>query len=234
MKAKVMLNEQLKYNVLIIVAHADDETLGCAGTIAKHIAEGDHVSLVFMTNGVSSRDDCGQQQELGRNSAMDNAMQMLGVKHYQCFDFPDNQMDSVPLLSIVKSIETVIDELKPNIIYSHFAHDLNIDHQITHQAVMTACRPIKGSSVKEIYSFEVLSSTEWQSKSHSSFQGQYIVDITPYWHKKKQALLCYQEELRDFPHSRSLVCIEALAILRGASHGFEKAEAFQVERILKG
>lgn len=228
-----MLNEQLKYNVLIIVAHADDETLGCAGTIAKHIAEGDHVSVIFMTDGVSSRNSSTLQHEVERNTGMDNAMNVLGVENYQCFDFPDNQMDSVPLLSIVKSIETVIDELKPNIIYSHFAHDLNIDHQITHQAVMTACRPIKGSSVREIYSFEVLSSTEWQSSSQPSFQGQYIVDITCHWHKKEQALLCYQEELRDFPHSRSLPCIEALAILRGASHGFEKAEVFQVERILK-
>jgi len=229
-----MKNEYFKSNVLIIVAHADDETLGCSGTIAKHVADGDNVSVIFMTDGVSSRNSSSLQHEVERNTAMDKAMKVLGVERYQCFDFPDNQMDSVPLLSIVKSIETVIDKLKPNIIYSHFAHDLNIDHQITHQAVMTACRPIKGSSVKEIYSFEVLSSTEWQSISQPSFQGQYIVDITPYWHKKEQALLCYQEELRDFPHSRSLACIEALAILRGASHGFEKSEAFQVERILKG
>ncbi|MEY8214577.1 MAG: PIG-L family deacetylase [Colwellia sp.] len=221
-------------SILVVAAHADDETLGCAGTIAKHIAEGDNVSIVFMTDGVSSREDGGQQQRFERSSAMDNAMKVLGVKHYQCFDFPDNQMDSVPLLNIIKTVESVLEKLKPNIIYTHFPHDLNIDHQITHQAVMTACRPIKGNSVKEIYSFEVLSSTEWQSTSQPSFQGQYIVDITFYWHKKEQALLCYQEELRDFPHSRSLPCIEALAILRGASHGFAKAEAFQVERILKG
>ena len=228
-----MINEYLKSNVLIIVAHADDETLGCAGTIAKHIAEGDNVSVIFMTDGVSSRNNNKLQHEVERNIAMDNAMKALGVENYQCFDFPDNQMDSVPLLSIIKAIETMINSFEPKVIYTHFAHDLNIDHQITHQAVMTACRPIKDSSVKEIYSFEVLSSTEWQSTSQPNFQGQYIVDITPYWHKKEQALLCYQEELRDFPHSRSLPCIEALATLRGASHGFVKAEAFQVERILK-
>jgi len=228
-----VLKEQIKNKVLVVAAHADDETLGCAGTIAKHISEGDDVRIAFMTDGVSSRDNSSKQHEVERNSAMDKAMQVLGIKQYQCFSFPDNQMDSVPLLTIIKVIENVIDEFEPNIIYSHFAHDLNIDHQITHQAVMTACRPIKGSSVKEIYSFEVLSSTEWQSKSQSSFQGQYIVDISTYWHKKEQALLCYQDELREFPHSRSLPCIEALATLRGASHGFAKAEAFQVERIIK-
>lgn len=219
--------------MLVIVAHADDEALGCAGTIAKHIDNGDSVNVIFMTDGVSSRNIKSQQHEIERKSAMDSAMKVLSIEHYQCFNFPDNQMDSVPLLEVTKVIETVIEKVKPSIIYTHFSHDLNIDHQITHQAVMTACRPIKDSSVKEIYSFEVLSSTEWQSTSQPSFQCQYIVDITPYWHKKEQALLCYQEELRSFPHSRSIVCIEALATLRGATHGFIKAEAFQVERILK-
>ena len=228
-----MANEQLKNNVLIIVAHADDETLGCAGTIAKHIFDGDNVSVIFMTDGVSSRNSSSRQHALERNSSMDNAMKVLGVEIYQCFDFPDNQMDSVPLLNIIKALECKIEKFKPSIVYTHFAHDLNIDHQITHQAVMTACRPIIGSSVKEIYSFEVLSSTEWQSSSQPSFRSQYIVDISSYWHKKEQALLCYHEELRYFPHSRSLPCIEALATLRGTTHGFAKAEAFQVERILK-
>ena len=233
MGSKQVAIEQLKNKVLIIAAHADDEALGCAGTIAKHITEGDDVSIIFMTDGVSSRNNSNQLHEAERSSAMDKAMQVLGVKQYQCFNFPDNQMDSVPLLTITKAIEDVIYERKPNIIYSHFAHDLNIDHQITHQAVMTACRPVQGSSVKKILSFEVLSSTEWQSNSRPSFQGQYIVDISAYWQQKEQVLLCYQEELRDFPHSRSLPCIEALATLRGASHGFAKAEAFQVERILE-
>ncbi|MBE3674269.1 PIG-L deacetylase family protein [Pseudoalteromonas distincta] len=219
-------------SILVVASHADDEALGCAGTIAKHIAEGDTVSIIFMTNGVSSRDDSNKNNENERTSAMNKAVSTLGIKHSQCFDFPDNQMDSVPLLKIVKVIEAAIEQYKPSVIYSHFAHDLNIDHQLTHQAVMTACRPIKGSSVRKILSFEILSSTEWQSPAHPNFKAQYIVDITKYWQKKQQVLHCYQEELRDFPHSRSLRCIEALATLRGASHGFEKAEAFQVERIL--
>lgn len=228
-----MNNTNIKNYVLVIAAHPDDETLGCAGTLAKHISDGDVVNVVFMTNGLSARKDIAETDLQVRNEGMINAMKVLGVNHYQCFDFPDNKMDSIPLLTVVKAIEQVIDDFHPTIIYTHFAHDLNIDHQITHQAVMTACRPIIGNSVKNILSFEVLSSTEWQSTSHPSFQSQYIVDITSYWHKKEQALLCYQEELRDFPHSRSLPCIEALATLRGASHGFTKAEAFQVERILK-
>jgi len=222
----------LKHNVLVVAAHPDDEALGCGGTIAKHIAQGDFVCVVFMTAGVSSRDNSSNNDTELRRLAMEQALATLGVHNFHCYDFPDNQMDSVPLLSVVKCIEELLERYQPSIVYSHFAHDLNIDHRITHQAVMTACRPIKGSSVKKILSFEVLSSTEWQSPSTPNFQGQYIVDISQYWSKKEQALQCYQEELRQFPHSRSLECIEALATLRGASHGFFRGEAFQVERIL--
>lgn len=228
------MNKRLKkQNVLVIAAHADDEALGCSGTIAKHKAEGDIVHIIFMTNGVSARSNSSNDDETSRNTALKQAVEVLGIDDYQCFDFPDNQMDSVPLLTIVKAIEKVITNFQPSIVYSHFAHDLNIDHQITHQAVMTACRPLRGNSVKKILSFEVLSSTEWQSSARYSFQPQYIVDISLYWPTKVQALQCYHEELRDSPHSRSLTCIEALATLRGESHGFSKAEAFQVERILE-
>jgi LmbE family N-acetylglucosaminyl deacetylase len=220
-------------SVLVIAAHADDESLGCAGTIAKHIAQGDNVEVIFMTNGVGARYSSSDRDAMMRASALEQAMTVLGVKDYQCFDFPDNQMDSVPLLGIIKTIERVINKVLPNIIYTHFAHDLNIDHQITHQAVMTACRPIKGSSVKKIFSFEVLSSTEWNSPSQPAFVPQYIVNIDDFWDKKRQALQCYHEELRPFPHSRSLECIEAQAVLRGANYGFKKAEAFHIERILE-
>lgn len=220
--------------VLVIAAHPDDEALGCAGTIAKHIAEGDEVCILFMTDGISARASVNSEGSARRNEGMINAMKLLGVIDYQCFDFPDNQMDSVTLLKIVQKVEKVINSFQPNTLYTHFAHDLNIDHRITHQAVMTACRPILSNSVKKILSFEVLSSTEWQSKSSPQFYGNYIVDISSYWQKKEQVLSCYHDELRDFPHSRSFKCIEALATLRGATHGFDKAEAFQVERIING
>ncbi len=222
----------MKNNVLVVVAHPDDEVLGCGGTLAKHIAAGDDVYILFMTNGISAREDVCYTEQIIRNKGMKNAMSTLGVEQFNCLDFPDNKMDTVPLLSIVKEIEAVISEYQPNIIYTHFLYDLNIDHQLTHQAVMTACRPIDGSSIKKIFSFEVLSSTEWRSSSTPKFNGNYIVDISAYWKKKEQVLSCYHDELRDFPHSRSFKCIEALATLRGATHGFDKAEAFQVERII--
>ena len=217
-------------NVLVVAAHSDDEVLGCGGTIAKHIANGDKVTVMYMTDGVSSR--ALNEGAEGRENASFNAMNILGVQDIRQSAFPDNKMDSVPLLDVVKDIELVIDDIKPQIIYTHFAHDLNIDHRVTHSAVMTACRPQSCSSITKILSFEVLSSTEWNSHSITPFTPNYIIDISSFWDKKLAALKCYDCEMRPFPHSRSYKCVEALAILRGATHGVNKAEAFSVERIL--
>lgn len=220
-----------KNTVLVVAAHSDDEALGCAGTIAKHVDGGDDVFVVFMTDGVAARgSDKGSDM---RHAASEAALSLLGVKRVFRFDFPDNQMDSVPLLSVTKQIEAVVSEVSPNIVYTHFSSDLNVDHQITHKAVMTACRPQAWCSVKEIYCFEVLSATEWNSKSVNLFQPQKIVDVTAQWERKLNSLLCYQNEMRNFPHSRSIECVDALGTLRGATHGVEKAEAFYVERIIK-
>ena len=148
--------------LLVIAAHSDDEALGCAGTIARHVAEGDDVHVVFMTNGVGSRNvECSAT--LHREQLAKSAAKVMGIKTINGFDFPDNKMDSVPLLEITQAIETVIEQIKPELIYTHHYGDLNIDHRVTHQAVMTACRPRPGFCVKELYAFEVLSSTEWQT-----------------------------------------------------------------------
>ena len=218
-------------NVLIVAAHSDDEVLGCGGTIAKHIEEGDRVTVMFMTDGVSSRSKRDRTTASSRNNASNNAMVVLGVQDIRHSNFPDNKMDTVALLDVAKDIEIVIASVKPNIIYTHFAHDLNIDHRITHSDVMTACRPQSWSTVQKILSFEVLSSTEWNSPSQPNFIPQYIVNIEAHWAQKLSALKCYDEEMRPYPHSRSYECIEALATLRGATNGFNKAEAFFVERI---
>ena len=217
--------------VLVVVAHADDEVLGCGGAISRHISLGDEVTIIFMTNGVGSRHDNKDEIER-RQTAATLALKKLGVTTFHQFDFPDNQMDSIPLLTFVQAIEGVLNSIKPSIIYTHFLHDLNVDHQVTNKAVMTACRPQAQSTVRKVLSFEILSSTEWNSPSVFSFTPQYIVDISKEWSKKLSALKCYNEEMRSFPHSRSYEAVEALAILRGATNGFEKAEAFFVERIL--
>jgi len=219
-------------SILVVAAHPDDEVLGCGGTIAKHVFGGDSVSVLFMTNGVSARDGDQSLAELTRKQSSLSALKKLGVEAV-CFEkFPDNTMDVVPLIDVVKVIEKYISEKKPNIIYTHFSEDLNVDHRVTHQAVMTACRPQSWSSVKEIYCFEVLSSTEWNSSVKVKFNPTKFVDITEYYDLKMDALLEYKQEMREFPHSRSVECVEALAVFRGAIVGLNRAEAFQIERII--
>ena len=142
-------------------------------------------------------------------------------------------MDTVPLLDIIKSLEQVIDQLKPQIVYTHHLGDLNIDHQITHQAVMTACRPQPNSTIREIFSFEILSSTEWSSLSENIFKANCFVDINSVMEKKIESIKSYEKEMRNFPHSRSIESVQALISLRGSAVGFRAAEGFMLNRMLR-
>jgi len=218
--------------VLVVVAHPDDEVLGCGGAIAKHVSNGDQVFVIFMADGVSSRDGHTPGNELDtRKKAACNSCKILGTETPVFLDFPDNQMDTVSLLSIVKKLEDEIKSIQPNVVYTHHSGDLNIDHRITHQAVMTACRPLPGQTVRKICSFEVLSSTEWMSvSSNNAFLPTYYIDISSTFDKKIQALQEYGSELSKFPHSRSIDAVVALSKYRGASSGVEAAEAFFIER----
>ncbi|AAZ18520.1 putative LmbE-like protein [Psychrobacter arcticus 273-4] len=218
--------------ILVVAAHTDDEAMGCGGTIARHIAEGDEVHLLFMTDGVGSREVLAEEV-IDRSSAAQQAAKILGVSSFTNLSFPDNRMDSVALLDIVKEVEVKISEIKPEIIYTHHIGDLNIDHQVTHKAVMTACRPQPGFSVKTIYAFEVLSSTEWQTSNSALFIPNVFIDITDYLPVKMDASKAYYNEMREVPHSRSLQHIELLARHRGYTVGVHAAEAFMLVREIK-
>ena len=218
-------------NVLIVAAHTDDEALGCGGTIAKHVANGDIVSAIYMADGVSSRNEVGENEFSVRMAATENAQRVLGITDSHYLGFADNKMDSLPLLDIVQPLEAIVEKIEPDIIYTHHLGDLNIDHRITHQAVLTACRPLPSSRLRAIYAFEVLSSTEWtMGGTANAFHPQKFVDITNFLEVKKQALFCYAEEMRPFPHARSHEMVESLAKLRGGTVGMMAAEAFVVIR----
>jgi LmbE family N-acetylglucosaminyl deacetylase len=218
--------------VLVVAAHPDDEVLGCGGTIARHVAEGDAVHVVFMSDGVGARlGDSESPHDIGeRRAAKTRALKILGVSSDRSFDFPDNRMDSVALLDIVKPLEALIHSVNPHMIYTHHYGDLNVDHRITHQAVLTACRPQPGFAIREILSFEIMSSTEWSDAGLRPFQPNMFVDVSAHWRKKIEALDAYTIEMREAPHSRSLDHLEALARHRGACVGVEKAEGFVVVR----
>ena len=219
-------------NILVIAAHPDDEVLGCGGTIARYTHKGCNVYVIFMTDGVSSRKESSNHNDIkDREESTIIASQILGFKLVEVFGFPDNGMDKIPLLDIVKKLENVINEIKPTVVYTHHWGDLNIDHRITCEAVLTACRPYPGQIVKEIYGFEISSSTEWSSPSvENSFIPNNFVDISKTLNLKIKALRAYIQEMRNFPHSRSLEAISSLVKFRGATIGVNAAECFTVIR----
>lgn len=219
--------------ILVIAAHPDDEVLGCGGTIARHVVEGDEVHVVFMADGVTSRVNHDNEDLSVRNKAAHESCKLLGTQEPQFLGFPDNKMDTIAFLDVVQKLEKVMMEIRPSVVYTHHDEDLNVDHRITNQAVLTACRPQPGYYVNEIYSFEILSSTNWASCSiKNTFSPSRFVDISKVIELKIKALNIYDQEMRDYPHSRSIEAVESLARYRGSTMGMMAAESFHVIRVL--
>lgn len=220
--------------ILVVAAHPDDEILGVGATVAKHKDNGDIVQCLILGEGQTSR---FSNREVVEKKILDElhtdtliAAEKIGYDVVEFADFPDNRFDQVDLLEIVKVIEHKINEYRPSIIYTHYMNDLNIDHQYTYRAVITATRPINNCSVKEIYTFETLSSTEWSFGKDNSFTPSVFIDIENYIEVKKEAMRCYSTELCEYPHPRSLEGIDILAKSRGLVIGKRFAEAFECIR----
>lgn len=224
--------------IAVIAAHPDDEILGCGGTIARHIAAGATVNVLIVAEGVTSRTPQRQPKENISNlqhlaSSAQVAHQIVGTSQLTLLDFPDNRLDSVDFLDIVKAVETFIEATTPETIYTHFPHDLNIDHRLVSEAVQTACRPQPGSGIRKILFFEVPSSTGWlMAGPATSFAPNYFIDIEATLKKKLEALAAYSQEMRPWPHARSLEAAEHLARWRGASVGTSAAEAYVLGQYL--
>lgn len=223
-------------NVLVVAAHPDDEILGAGGTIARHADEGAKVSILILGEGSTSRsatrDVAAHASSLSHlQDAANAAAKIVGASDVTFASLPDNRFDSLPLLDVVKHVESAKARVRPHIVYTHNGGDLNVDHQLTQQATLTAFRPQPGETVRRIYSFEVNSSTEWQSHDAGmSFLPDHFVEITTTLERKLDALRCYQSEMRDFPHSRSIDAVRALAMVAGSQVGVGAAERFRTLR----
>ncbi len=220
---------------LIVAAHPDDEVLGCGAVAARLSGQGAEVYSLILGEGVTSRDSKRDTEK--RNGQINNlkkqvkeANNILGIKDVILHDFPDNRFDQTALLDIVKVIEKVKHDLRPNIIFTHYKNDLNIDHRITYDAVITATRPMPEESVNEIYCFEVLSSTEWNYPL--TFSPNVFFDVTDTIDIKEKALDIYLSELKAFPHPRSQEGVRLNARSWGMKCGLEYAEAFSLVRMV--
>lgn len=225
--------------VLVVAAHPDDEVLGAGGAIAWHRRRGDRVSILVLGEGISARYASRQealqrahQREFARlRREMASAHRALGVQETFHHTFPDNRFDAVDRIDLVKSVETVMAHVRPQIVYTHYLGDLNVDHRLTCEAVLTACRPLPDSPVERVLSFEVLSSTEWALPTPPGmFSPTVFVDISAVLNRKLRAMACYRSELRSSPHPRSLAAIRHQAAHRGATVGLKAAEAFVLLR----
>lgn len=221
--------------ILVIAAHPDDEVLGVAGTIKKLVNKGDKAYCAILGEGLTSRGinrkDTPQEEISNLHHQTMQAANIIGFEEVFFSNFPDNRFDSVDLLDIIKEIEKIICQIKPNIIYTHHYGDLNIDHRKTFEAVITACRPVGHYCVKEIYCFETLSSTEWNFQyGDNTFKPNLFIDIEDTLHAKLDAMACYKSELGDYPHPRSIKALEIASARWGTVIGRQFAEAFELIR----
>jgi N-acetylglucosamine malate deacetylase 1 len=221
--------------IAVVAAHPDDEVLGCGGTIARHALEGDQVHVLILAEGATSRlarrDRAGAEDQLSQLAiSARRANEILGTADLELLDFPDNRLDSVDLLDVVKAVELFFKKCQPQTIYTHWPHDLNVDHRIVSEAVQTACRPVPQSLQEQLLFFEIPSSTEWRVSAGRLFEPTCFVDVSATLESKQRALSAYATEMRKWPHSRSVEAVEALAHWRGASVGAKAAEAFVLGR----
>jgi LmbE family N-acetylglucosaminyl deacetylase len=225
-------------SVLVIAAHPDDEILGCGGTMTRLAREGHEVRIAILAEGMSSRytqrEHADEQLLQHLYAGAQQAADKVGAKELVLCKLPDNRLDTVPLLDVVKLVEQLVARFRPEVIYTHHPGDLNIDHGVVHRAVLTATRPVAGSCVREIYAFEVPSSTEWAfQRWEPSFRPNVFVDITDTLETKIEALAFYDTETRKFPHPRSAEALRAIAARWGSVAGLPAVEAFELIRSVR-
>ena len=218
-----MLELSKNKKALILAAHPDDETLGCGATIHKLSQEGYDIQLLTFTDGVSSRNN----NEKNRNPKLESVSNILGISKYTAGNFPDNAMDSIPLLNLCKFIEENVDYI-PDVIFTHFIGDLNIDHQLVTKAVLTAFRPQYGNKIK-IYSYYVPSSTDYNPLSHFNGNSYFKLNKENI-NAKLEALKHYDKEMREYPHTRSYKNIDNLMKVWGSEVGLLYCEKFKLIR----
>jgi len=225
-------------NVLVVAAHPDDELLGCGGTAARLAREGHSVYMAILGEGITSR---SARREVADAAAVRSLKQcsqrvseLLGVKELSLHGLPDNRFDSLDLLDVVKIVEGLIERWRPAAVYTHHGGDLNVDHQIVGRAVLTATRPVKGHPVRELYAFEIPSSTEWAFQQLSPvFKPNVFVDIEGTLSLKLEGMKLYESEAQAFPYPRSPEALTTIAQRWGSVVGCNAAEAFEAVRLIR-
>lgn len=215
-----------KENVLVVAAHPDDEAYGPGATISyMSYLKYWEVYVLTLTNGCNVPKDSPEENLKKLRQSCNN----LGVKENYCANLDDQRLDSYDLNRITGLIKEKIDHVHPEIVLTHNITDLNRDHRLVSEATMVACRPVPYFSVRELWMYEIPSSTDWGFGQFGSFEPNLFFEVHPkFWHIKFDSIKMYPNELKDYPHARSLgQCLDKLAH-RGRSVGAEYAEAFKL------
>lgn len=219
--------------VLCIAAHPDDEVLGVGGTLAKHAAAGDEVDVLLLGDGEMARHEtetpAAKERGEARRDEARAAGDALGVESVTVLDYWGNQLDDVALIDVVRDVETMIEESRPDVIYTHHYGDLNVDHQLVARAARTAARPLADSPVDRLLSFETPSATEWaMPTADTAFRPTVFIDIDDHLDRKLDAIEVYGSEMRERPHPRNAESIRHNARLWGDRCGLPAAEPFEL------
>jgi LmbE family N-acetylglucosaminyl deacetylase len=215
--------------VLVIGAHPDDELLGAGGTLARHVLAGDQVHAVIVADGAGSRYPAELVATLEKQAR--RAGEVIGFTSMRFLSLPDQRLDTIPLIELTQRLEGVLDEISPDIVYTHFPEDVNDDHRLVARCAWTACRPYSRPKVRKFAVFETPSSTEWAwPRPAAEFHPNLFVDVTETLQVKIAAMECYETELRDYPHPRSSRALRERAAHWGSRIGRLAAEPLAVLR----
>lgn len=231
----------LSKKVLVVAAHPDDEVLGCGGAVVKHIKAGDEVYIIALADGVTARiyqSNISRKEELKRckkeidirKKEFFAASRTMGVKKVNLFvhNLPDQRLDAVPLLDVIKLIERLAKRISFDLVYTHHWGDLNKDHRVCCEAVLTAFRPNRlGSNKVSIFCFEISGNMNILPPANANrFSPNYFVNISSCFPVKLKAVRAYKSELRSYPHPFSPENISKIAKNRAKGKKFKFAEAY--------
>ena len=209
-------------NILVFAPHNDDEVLGAGGTIRKYQANKNDVYICEVTSGI--------RKEMLQKEAR-KAHEALGIKDTFFLNIPVGKLSRMDQMELNKNIDEIVKKIEPEIVFLPFVGDMHTDHGAVTESAMVALRPIGNYSVREIYMYETLSETGWNIPSvENAFIPNVWIDITTTIKDKVAAMKCYESQLIEYPHPRSIEAIVALAKYRGATVGVEYAESFMLVR----
>jgi len=222
--------------ILVVAPHADDETLGMGGTIARRAAEGHEVHVAVVTGHGTDPHPLWPRSLWDRiRGEARRAMDILGVHALHFEEIPAALVADQPVWQLNRTIGSVVENIQPDVLYAPFPFDLHKDHREIYHALSVAWRSSSptGRKLRAIYCYEVQSETHWNAPYlEAGFLPNAWVDISAHLETKLRALACYESQIRPAPDARSCDAARALAVWRGSQQGMSAAEAFVTIRLL--